>query len=216
MSSASVEGGRSPQGAARRGAGALLAPLAGLAILGCGLLGPPPRTFRSHHPVLESIEATAGYRVDPERFELLEAEVREDSVALVYRGVQAVGDRAWVVLFSQKSTEQDPFLLESLLPLAAVLEEGRSGFRLLDDREVAGELPRRLAGASARYVRYGFESPVHDERGAPLPAHGILARVTVPASEGPVHYQIKLDNHGDREAVEWEDLAPLIEAIEDP
>ncbi|MBI4604095.1 MAG: hypothetical protein HY721_19230 [Planctomycetes bacterium] len=187
--------------------------VAGLAVLafvpGCLLFGPPARSYRSNREVLAATAEACGFVVDPERYVLEGVDVREDSVTFQHRGAERAGDHAWVVRFSQKSTEQDPVALADVFSLLSVIAKGREGFAVRDERavEVGAE------GMRARYVRYHFDSPIHGEDGKPLPAHGILASARVDSPEGPIVYQLKLDNHGDREDVGWAELRPFVEAI---
>jgi hypothetical protein len=173
---------------------------------GCAVFESPSRDYVSNEGVLEAIQQAGGYSVDPSLFHLVEANVREDSMSFQYRGVQYVGDHAWVVRFSEKSTEQDPIALADVYSLLPLIKEGRTGFRT--DGE--GEAP--VGDSVARFVRYRFDSPVRDEMGDALPARGIVAVLRVASPGGNVIYQVKLDNHGDRETLVWGDLAPFVSA----
>ena len=84
----------------------LLAALALATLAGCAVLTSPDRKFAANDPVLRSIEAKMRYVVDPDRYRLVRAEVAEDAVTLHYLGVEYPGDQAWVVRFSEKSTEK--------------------------------------------------------------------------------------------------------------
>jgi hypothetical protein len=174
------------------------------AAAGCMALSPPERDFARNEAALRAAADASSYRVDPRAYRLAGAEVREDSITYQYQGVEKVGDHAWVVRFSEKSTEQDPQGLADVYALLPLIAEGRQGFQVLEEGE------RAVAGAKARFVRYRFDSPVRDEAGKPFPAHGIIAAVRVEESGGPVVYHLKLDNHGDREQVTWEDLGPFL------
>ena len=178
-------------------------------LAGCAVLERPEREYISNRPVLEEVPRLSGYAVDPARFQLVGTDIREDSITYQYRGVEFVGDHAWVVRFSEKSTEQNPDALTDVVALLPFIAESRAGF------ELGEEGTREIGGSTARFARYQFESPVRDMEGKPFPAHGIVAAVRVDSSAGPIVYQIKLDNHGDREAVRWEDLLPFIAPIFD-
>jgi hypothetical protein len=180
--------------------------LAGL-LAGCAIIESPQKEYVSNEPLLAEIPRLSGYDVDPGRFELVGTDVREDSITYQFRGIRFVGDHAWVVRFSEKSTEQSPDALTDVVTLLPLIAESRTGFEVLE------EGTREAGGSTARFARYRFDSPVRDVEGKPFPAHGIVAAFRVESSAGPIIYQMKLDNHGDREAVGWEDLAPLVAPI---
>ncbi len=180
---------------------------AGAAILlpGCSFLTTAERDYLSNEDVLGTAAMASGYLVDPGLFRLTGLDVREDSISFQYSGVAHPGDHAWVVRFSEKTTEQNPIALADVYSLLPLLGEGRNGFAIVDEGARAAD------GLSARFVRYRFESPIRDGAGKPLPAHGIVASLRVEGGGTPLVYHLKLDNHGDREDVGWEDLEPLVE-----
>ncbi|HVR75284.1 MAG TPA: hypothetical protein VMT52_13185 [Planctomycetota bacterium] len=173
---------------------------------GCAVFESPSRDYVSNERVLEAIQLASGHSVDPSLFRLVEANVREDSVSFQYQGVRYVGDHAWVVRFSEKSTEQDPIALADVYSLLPLIKEGRTGFR------TDGEGEATVGDSVARFVRYRFDSPVRDEMGNAIPGRGIVAVLRVSSRGGDVIYQVKLDNHGDRDTLEWGDLAPFVSA----
>lgn len=174
---------------------------------GCSFFFPPEREYLSNDAVLRATAEAFGFAVDPRLYKLDGLEAREDSVTLQYEGVKRVGDHAWVVRFSEKSTEQDPLALVDVYSLLAVLKEGKPRFAITEEGS------RDAGGSTAKFVRYRFESPIRDRSGNPLPAHGIVATFRVEKMSVPLVYQLKLDNHGDRDDVLWDDLRPFIEAM---
>jgi len=173
---------------------------------GCSLLGGSERSFLSNRAALESSAAACGFAVEDDGFELEGIDLREDSLTFLYRGRRFPGDHAWVVRFSEKSTEQDPVALADIYSFLPVLAEGRRSFTEVDRGEV------EAGGERLRHVRYRFVSPITDERGEPLAGHGILASLRLESPGGPLIFQIKLDNHGDRTDLGPADLAPFLEA----
>jgi len=145
--------------------------------------------------------------VDPDLYALSGADVREDSITYHFQGVKSVADHAWVVRFSQKSTEQNPDSLMNVAALLPLIAAGKRGMSLLEEAE------RVLGDLKVRYIRYRFDSPVRDAEGKPFPAHGIIAAVRQETSGGTVVYHMKLDNHGDRDEVTVQDLKPFLEPI---
>jgi len=177
------------------------------ALTGCGFLTSREREYVSNEDLLEEVATLSRFPVNPELFELTRVDARDDSITYQYRGVRFVGDHAWVVRFSEKSTEQDPVAVENLYTLLPVVGEKRSGFAPI------GEGEEEIGGERLRFIRYRFDSPVRDAEGQPLPGTGILGSVRIDGAGGDLIYQIKLDNHGDREEVTWESLKPFLEAI---
>ena len=174
---------------------------------GCALLTSPTRDYLSNRAVMEGVATAAGYEVDPGRFRLVMAQVEEDSITFQYRGLEHPGDTAWVLRFSAKSTEQDPVALTDVYDLLPVLAEGRAGFDLTEEGE------KEWGGATVRYVRYRFESKMRDDQGKPLAGHGIVAAFARGAPGQLLVYKLKLDNHGDRDDVLWEDLLTFLEPL---
>jgi hypothetical protein len=170
---------------------------------GCAVLDSPEKVYVSNRPLLEEIPRLSGYSVDPAKFRLVGTDVREDSITYQFQGVEYAGDHAWVVRFSEKSTEQLPDALTDVVALLPLIAESRMGFELIE------EGTREVGGSMARFARYRFDSPVNDAEGKPFPGHGIVAALRVDSSGGPIVYQMKLDNHGDRDDVRWEDLGPF-------
>ena len=176
-------------------------------LAGCAVLETTSRDYRSNEPVLQAVPDVSGYRVDPERHRLLGADVREDSITYQYRGVEKVGDHAWVVRFSQKSSEQNPDSLMNVAALLPLIAEGRDGFEVVEEGQGI------FRGIPVSFVRYRFQSPIRDVEGKPFPAHGIVASLRQPAGGEAIVWQMKLDNHGDRDDIVLEDLAPFLEPL---
>lgn len=186
--------------------GALLAACAGVAALeGCAVLERSTREYSSNEPILEAIASS--YAVDSRLHRLLGADVRDDSITYQYTGVEKVGDHAWVVRFSQKSSEQSPDSLMNVAALLPLIAEGRKGFEVVEEGE------KSYRGLPVTYVRYRFESPIRDGEGRPFPAHGIVAAAREGGPQTPIVWQIKLDNHGDRDDVTLEDLVAFLDPI---
>jgi hypothetical protein len=178
-----------------------------LGVSGCYLLSAPEKAYVSNEEHLARMGEAIGYGLDPELYKLVAAEIREDSLTLQFRGVRYVGDSAWVVRFSAKSSEQDPYALADVYSLLPLLAESRSNFGVTEE----GKQPYK--GTEVQYVRYKFDSPVRDDDSKALPASGILATLVRSQGDDTLVYHIKLDNHGDRDQVEWEDLLPLLKPI---
>ncbi len=106
--------------------------------------------------------------------------------------------------FSEKSTEQDPIALSDAYPLVRAISEGRKRFEVGESGE------RQFAGDVARYLKYTFESPLRGESGEAFVGRGILVVLRRMGAEGPLIYQIKLDNYGDRDDLVFADLEPLL------
>ena len=177
------------------------------AVAGCAVLETTSRDYHSNEPVLRAVPEVSGYAVDPDRHRLLGADVREDSITYQYRGVEKVGDHAWVVRFSQKSSEQSPESLMNVTALLPLIAEGRDGFEVVEEGE------KTLRGIPVSFVRYRFQSPIRDVEGKPFPAHGIVASLRKLMGKEAIVWQMKLDNHGDRDDVMLEDLAPFLEPL---
>jgi len=171
---------------------------------GCSFLSSLEREYTSNRDLIQAASECAGFTVDPSLFELTGLDLREDSLTFQLRGVRHPGDHAWVVRFSEKSSEQNPLAVSDVYSLLSLIGEGRTGFRIVEeaDKDVLGE--------RAKYVRYVFESPIHDGDGKALQGHGIVASVRLPGASGPLVQHMKLDNHGDRDDVQWDDLAPFL------
>lgn len=179
----------------------------GLQASGCYLLETPEVRFVSNRELLDGFGRALGYDVDPSRFDLVGVDCREDSVTLRYRGVEHVGDTAWVLRFSVKSSEQDPQAVADIYALLPLLAEGRPDFELVEEGE------RTWNGVPLEFARYRFDSPVRDNQAEPFPAHGIVVSIVAERDDGSIVYHVKLDNHGDREDVGLDDLEPLLTGI---
>ena len=188
--------------------GAVLALAAGLQS-GCLFLSAPEREYSSNAGVLEELASGLGYVVDPGRFVLVAADVREDSVTLQYKGAEYPGDVAWVVRFSQKSTEQDPDALAAAQNLVPVIAEGRRGFVVVQEGSVLhGETP-------LTFVRYRFASEVRDDAGEPVVGRGyVVAGAKDDGAGNALVFHIKLDNLGDRDELSWADILPFLDALD--
>lgn len=194
------------------GRGGRLLAAAGIvtALCGCGLFGPEEASFRSNRDLLGDFARTTEYVVADDLFRLVAIHVEVDSLVFQYRGEAHIGDAAWVVRFSVKSSEQSPEELADVFRVFKVLGEERPGFAYVDEGQgVVG--PDRVD-----YVRYRFDSPVRDENARPFPAHGIVATLLRQEGGEQVVYHFKLDNHGDRADVVWEDLRPLLDPLRKP
>jgi hypothetical protein len=176
--------------------------------VGCAFLRPVEVEYVSNDNVLQSV-AISAYHVDPKFFETVSADVRDDALTFHYRGRVYPGDSAWVVRFSEKGTEQDPLTLRDIYTVLPAVSEGRRLFQVLDD----GEVPWQ--GSVLRFVRYRFESAVRDASGTPLEGRGILAAIAGKHDGGWVVYRFKLDNHGDRQTLDWQALLPFLEPLPD-
>jgi hypothetical protein len=174
---------------------------------GCGLLISSERKYVSNDDLLVEIATLSRYPLDPDLFKLLGVDARGDSISYQYRGVRFLGDHAWVVCYSEKSSEQDPVALANVHSLLPVISEGRTGFAL------TGEGEEKVGGELLRFITYSFDSPIQDAQGRPLPGTGVLGSVRTGSAGSVLVYQIKLDNYGDREEVTWDLLKPFLEAI---
>jgi hypothetical protein len=179
-----------------------LALAAALLLAGCAAFSSPEREFSSNERVLAAIESRLDYRVDRAAYRLVRAEVTEDAITLHYLGVAFPGDQAWVVRFSEKSSELAPERLARVAPAIAVIEEERLQPGFLAGAPAESE----VAGVRIESASYTFRSTLAPEE----TGRGILAALRVQEGEDAVVYQIKLDNHGDRQRVGVEDLAPFV------
>jgi hypothetical protein len=193
----------------RRAVGGLGA-AAALALSGCVLFSGPRREFVSQDEVLGSIARTAGFAPDEGLWRLVHAEVSQDSITLQYLGVEHPGDSAWVIRFSQKSTEQRPESLGTLSGMVLAIAKGKEGFEAIEKGErTTGDLP-------VEFARYRSRSTIRDEKGRPVEAAGIAAIVKIDRAPAPVLYQINVENYaGDRPEVGWGDLEPFLKTIRD-
>ena len=174
--------------------------------VGCALLRPVDVEYVSNDNVLQDV-ATSAYPVDPKLFEAVSIDARDDALTFQYRGLAYPGDSAWVVRFSEKGTEQDPLTLRDVYTVLPAISEGRRFFKVIDD----GEVPWN--GALLRFVRYRFESAVRDASGTALEGRGILAAIAWEHDGGWGVYRFKLDNHGDRETLDWKALLPFLQPL---
>lgn len=186
-----------------RGALCAIAALSVSLLGGCAAFSSPEREYTSNERVLARIESTLGYRVDRGAFRLVRTEVTDDSVTLHYLGVEHPGDQAWVVRFSEKSSELSPDRLATVAPAIAVIaEEGlQPGF------SAGPPALRTVAGVEIEAAAYTFRSTLAPSGRT---GRGILAAVRRTERGEPVVYQVKLDNHGDRESLAPDDLAPFL------
>jgi hypothetical protein len=183
--------------------------IVGLQCSGCIFFGSEESYYVSNSEALEAVARSLQYEVDPALYRLVSLELREDSAAFRYNGVKFVGDRAWVIRFSAKSSEQDLESLADVYSLLPVIAEDRPGLAVKEGTKGEGE--RSLGKHKVRFVRYAFPSEIGDEKGQPLQGHGIIAAFKTGESGEVLVYHLKLDNHGDREDVRWEDLAPFLD-----
>lgn len=176
--------------------------LGALLLAGCAAFSSPERQFSSNERVLAGIESRLGYRVDPAAYRLVRAEVTEDAITLHYLGVEFPGDQAWVVRFSEKSSELAPERLARVAPAIAVIEEERLQPGFLAAQPAESE----VAGVRIESASYTFRSTL-----APAgTGRGIIAALRRIERQDAVVYQIKLDNHGDRASLGPGDLAPFV------
>lgn len=185
----------------------LLFALAG-SLTGCLFLRPVRVDFVSNRSVLGEVARRIKYVVDPAHFELTAADVRVDSTTLQYKGAEYVGDSVWVIRFSAKTAEQNPVALADAYTLLPVVNEGRADFRVVEDGE------RQIGGRIVRFVRYEFGSEVRNDSGQRLLGRGVVASFVDKHGALEAVYHLKLDNYGDRNSLDAEDLAPLIEPLD--
>ena len=171
--------------------------------LGCSVFSSPDREYRSNERVLDAVAGRVGYVIDDDFAELTRVEIEDDVITFHYRGVEYPGDQAWVVRFSEKSTELEP---ESLATVASAIEVIRDenlqrGFEAEEARSQV------LFGVEIEFAAYTFDSAL-----APSgrEGRGLLVALRRVENGLPVIYQIKLDNHGDRERLSAADLAPFL------
>ena len=166
-------------------------------LAGCAVLRTPPQPeYRSNESILAEIATQLG-TPSAEDFRLSGAEIRLDAITLHYVGVTQPGDRAWILRFSQKSGELAEAELTDLDRARELLADTR-GFRELD---VGTAL---LEDGTVSYLRYAFDA-------AAGPGCGIFATLRVEQGGEPIVVHAKLDNHGGRAALGWEDLQPLVQ-----
>ncbi len=190
----------------RGGPGSVAAIAVSLAAASCAALTSSEMEYVANDDVLALAADALGYHVDPRRFVLTELDIRSDSAVFQYRGVEYSGDRAWVVRFSEKSTERDAIAMTDPYALLEVIAAGRRGFRVVE--ESAGE------DDLVRYIRYEFDSIVEDDGAESLNGRGLVAvlRHVDNSRESPLVFHIKLDNHGDRDELTAEALEPFLRA----
>jgi hypothetical protein len=181
--------------------------LPALASTGCAALFEPRRDFLSNLEILRATSEAADFRVDGALFELIEAQILVDTITFYYRGVKHLGDRAWVLRFSEKASEQEPEALANVYALLPVIQEGRERFRL------DGEGTEELDAGRLGYVKYTFDSPIRGEDGRPLPGRGIAATFETEKRGNRIIFHLNLDNWGDRLALGREALEPFLQAV---
>jgi len=179
------------------------AAIAALFLGGCAAFSSPEREFSSNERVLSGIESRLDYHVDRGAYRLVRAEVTEDAVTLHYLGVETPGDQAWVVRFSEKSSELAPDRLAKVAPAIAVIaeEELQPGFA------PGAPAQSEVLGVRLESASYTFRSSLAPSGRT---GRGIIAALRRTERNEPVVYQIKLDNHGDRESLTTADLAPFL------
>ena len=174
-----------------------------VSLTGCSLLSSPDREFRGNSRVLDSVAASLGYSVSSGEFELTRAEVEDDAATLHYRGVEYPGDQAWVVRFSEKSTELSPEALTHVESAVSVIEqEGLQPKFSVEQTETI-----EIEGLTVELATYTFESHLAP---AERTGRGILAATRVEVDGHPIVVQIKLDNYGDRQTLSAEALRPFL------
>lgn len=189
---------------ARPAAAAALALLAS----GCALFHRPVKDYVSQDEVLLAVARAAGYGPDEAKYRLRHADVSSDLITFHYQGVDHPGDRAWVIRFAQKSSEQRPEELVDLDRLIRAIAEGKDGFKQ------EGREQREAGGLKANVARYSYLSPIRDQQGKRLPAGGAAAIIRLSRLPAPVVYHLNVDNmEGDRPDLGWPELKPLVEAI---
>ena len=184
--------------------GRVLAILSAVLVTACSLLQSPERSYVTNRELLEATSKRLGFEVDPEQFTVVAADLRDDVITLQYTGKAYPGDQAWVMRFSEKSTEQDSIALSDVHPLVRALSDGRRRFAVVESGE------RAFAGDVARYLEYTFESPLRGATGEAFVGRGFLVVLRRMGAEGRLVYQIKLDNYGDRDELVFADLEPLL------
>ena len=181
----------------------LLLALCLVSLTGCSLLSSPDREFRGNSRVLDSVAASLGYSVSSGEFELTRAEVEDDAATLHYRGDEYPGDQAWVVRFSEKSTELSPEALTHVESAVSVIEqEGLQPKFSVEQTETV-----EIEGLTVELATYTFESHLAP---AERTGRGILAATRVEVDGHPIVVQIKLDNYGDRQTLSAEALRPFL------
>jgi hypothetical protein len=193
---------------ARRALAAGAAAVLGLPLSGCLLFSRPEKQYVTQERVLEATALAAGYLPDPSSYALIDAEVSRDSITFQYRGVRHPGDRAWMIRFAQKSTEQKPLDLVDLERLVDALRAGKDGFEVVDRAE------NTLNDLTLRFFRYRYLSPIQDDKGNRVTAGGAAGVLKVPSEPAPVIYQLNVENlEGDRPDIGWAELEPLVRAV---
>lgn len=175
--------------------------LGGLA--GCAVLTSPERNYDSNRRAMRTVEHELDYVVDRAAYRLERIEVTDDAVTFHYLGVAYPGDQAWVVRFSEKSTELEPERLASVEPAVAVIRDQglQPGFA------AASVGTAEVEGVSIEAATYTFRSTLAPKGRT---GRGVLAALRRVEGNDTVIYQVKLDNHGDRAALTAADLAPFI------
>jgi len=180
-----------------------MAPLAA----GCAYFSRPEREFVSQADVLQAVAKTSGYTPSESAYRLRQAEVSSDMVTFYYQGASRPGDRAWVIRFSTKNTEQEPEDLVKIGKLIQAIRAGKDGFQ-------EGAFGRREVGdLIVEFMSYRFRSASRDDRGAPVTAAGIAAVTRVHANPAPVVYHLNVVNMEGDEIPGWKEIEPLVEAI---
>ncbi len=177
-------------------------------VCGCSLFTAPRRDYTTNDRLLTSLADASGYRVADEEFELVEIDLRDDVITYQYRGVEYAGDQAWVIRFSEKSTEQNPAALSDIDSLTSVLREGRRRFEIVSEGTVT-----RGAGDVVSFVAYRFDSTVQSNSGVPFEGRGVVAVLSQSVGDLRLIYQIKLDNYGDRTDLAIGDLDAFLQPL---
>jgi hypothetical protein len=192
-----------------RGIGRLAGALSLLGLSGCSLFFSPRREFVHQEDVLEATARAAGFSPDGRIYQLIFSEVSRDSLIFQYRGVENPDDQAWAIRFSQKSSEQKPDDLGRLNDLLQAIQKGKEAF------EVGKRDRRELKGLAVEFAPYRFHSVLKGRSGDPLIASGMAAVVRVDGVPAPLIFQLNVQNiTGRRPEVGWEQMEPLVQAIQ--
>jgi hypothetical protein len=129
-------------------------------------------------------------------------------ITFYYQGVAHPGDRAWVIRFATKNTEQRPEDLVKLESLIQAIKVGKDGFQE-DSRGV-----HQVGRLSVQFVTYQFRSPLRDSKGRPATAGGVAALTSLDHQPAPLIYHMNVVNiEGDRPTLGWPEIEPLAQAI---
>ena len=190
-----------------RPAAVLLPAAMGILSGGCAFFSRPEREYVSQADVLEAVAKTSRYAPAESAYRLRQVEVSGDLITFYYQGSSQPGDRAWVIRFATKNTEQEPEDLVKLEKLVEAIRVGKDGFQ-------EGSLGRRKVGdLVVEFMSYRFRSTLRDDRGRQVTAGGVAAVTRVPLNPAPVVYHMNVVNVEGDHALGWKEIEPLAAAI---